>query len=343
CEFTYLLPYGWEESIAESGATFQGYRDHKQLSEQIKNAYAKSESIIEDYDLVIYEQFFFLGKHLAKRYHKPVVRIFTAPVANQTLMEEYIQRGPLSIFQYKWIARAFTKDIAKNIPLQTDHWLDEILYNTPDLNLVYTLPQYQPYIEEYPKDQYIFLGPSIYPRKEERFTFTKTRPLLYIALGTIVKGSAKFYQTCIQAFKKQDIDVILSVGNYPIHKLHNIPTNIHIYDHVPQLQVLQQADVFITHGGMNSISEALVASTPMVVIPFHSDQPVNARCVEKLGVGKRLNYTGLQANVLRDTVYSVMEDIAIKENMERVQEMIKVAPGNRGGAECIIQYYEAKR
>lgn len=66
----------------------------------------------------------------------------------------------------------------------------------------------------------------------------------------------------------------------------NVLANVHIYKSVPQLDVLKMAEVFITHGGMNSVSEALVSGTPMVVIPLVSDQPVNARCIEKLGVGK---------------------------------------------------------
>lgn len=88
CEVTYLMPFDWEERVLESGAQFHGYKNHKQLSEQIKNAYAEAERIIEQYDLVIYEQFFFLGKHLAEKYDKPVVRIFTAPVTNAKLMEK---------------------------------------------------------------------------------------------------------------------------------------------------------------------------------------------------------------------------------------------------------------
>lgn len=59
------------------------------VQELIKNAYAVAEQLIEAYDMVIYEQFFFLGKHLAEKYQKPVVRIFTAPVANKVLMQEY--------------------------------------------------------------------------------------------------------------------------------------------------------------------------------------------------------------------------------------------------------------
>ena len=117
CDVTYLMPYDWEDKISVSGAQFYGYKNHKQLSNQIKNAYHTAKNIINDYDLIIYEQFFFLGKHLGEKYNKPVVRIFSAPVANKTIMNEYIQSGPLSIFRYKWIAKAFTKDITKNIHL----------------------------------------------------------------------------------------------------------------------------------------------------------------------------------------------------------------------------------
>ena len=66
CEVTYLMPFDWQGHIAESGAKFFGYKNHRQLSEQMKNAYVTAESIIEQFDLIIYEQFFFLGKHLAE-------------------------------------------------------------------------------------------------------------------------------------------------------------------------------------------------------------------------------------------------------------------------------------
>ena len=89
CEVTYLMPFDWEEIIAESGAEFYGYDNHKKLSEQIKNAYAVAEKIINNFDFIVYEQFFFLGKHLAEKYNKPVARIFTAPVTNKKLMQEY--------------------------------------------------------------------------------------------------------------------------------------------------------------------------------------------------------------------------------------------------------------
>ncbi|GAE89803.1 macrolide glycosyltransferase [Acetivibrio straminisolvens JCM 21531] len=133
----------------------------------------------------------------------------------------------------------------------------------------------------------------------------------------------------------------MSVGKgFPIHKLKNIPKNYRIYNEVPQLSVLKQADIFVTHGGMNSVSEALVHGVPMVVIPFMSEQPTNARRIEELGLGKKLDYSTINSESLKTTVLSVMKDEGILANVSRIQRKMLDAPGNRGGAAMIIDFYE---
>ncbi len=344
CEVTYLMPFDWKDKVVESGAVFAGYENHRQLSEQIKNTYDSAEKIIDDFDMVIYEQFFFLGKHLAEKHGKPAVRIFTAPATNKKLMREYISSGgPLGVFRMKWLTKAFTKDIVKGrgIALKTDNWLDEIIENPPELNLVYSLREYQPYIEDFSKEYFKFLGPSVYARKAEPIEFTKgNRPVIYISLGTIIKGDTAFFQNCIESFRGETVDVIISVGQkFDIRKLKNVPDNLHIYPSVPQIEVLEYADVFVTHGGMNSVSESLVKSTPMVVIPFMSDQPVNATQIEALGLGKRMEYKQITSESLKQTVFSVLHDEQIASNMKQTQELIANAPGNEGGVSLIIEYY----
>ena len=111
---------------------------------------------------------------------------------------------------------------------------------------------------------------------------------------------------------------------------------MHIYDYVPQLRVLKMADVFVTHGGMNSVSEALVYGTPMVVIPFVSDQPVNASCVERLGIGRRLEPADVNKETLKENVKDVLFSREIKENLKKISALMKESPGNIGGAQMII-------
>ncbi len=342
CQVTYALPFDWEKKIEGSGAKFLGYENHKDLSSQIRNAYRVAENVIKGYDLVIYEQFFFLGKHLADKYEKPVVRVFTAPVTNEKLMNEYVNAGgALGIFRHKWIGKMWTKKVAKGIPLKTDCWLSEIVQNPPELNLVYTLEQYQPYVEEFPKDKYKFLGASVYDRKEV-FTYfeKKKRPLIYISLGTIVNGAVLFFKKCIGAFQDEEVDVIMSVGNnLSIEKHGEVPKNFHIYRTVPQKAVLKIADAFVTHGGMNSVSEAMVEGVPMVVIPFMADQPTNAQRVCELGLGKRLEYKTLTSEILKKTVWEVLKDESIANKAMRMKELMKECPGNKGGVVEIFNFY----
>lgn len=171
--------------------------------------------------------------------------------------------------------------------------------NPPELNLVYTLRAYQPYEAGFPDEHYKFLGPSVYDRKEPPFDFVKgDRPVVYISLGTVLKGAASFFQTCIEAFRGEEMDVI--------------------------------------------ISEALVHGVPMVVIPFVSDQPVNAHWIEGLGVGKRLAYADVTKDTLNAAVRAVLTDPEIKENLAQVREWIRQAPGNPGGARAIIAYFKEK-
>lgn len=62
--------------------------------------------------------------------------------------------------------------------------------------------------------------------------------------------------------------------------------------------------------------------------------------MEKLGVGKRLEYSLVNKDTLKNTVLTVIGDSDIKSNLDKVQKLINESPGNKGGAEIIINYYE---
>ena len=336
-QVTYLMPYDWEERIADSGADFLGYENNPQLDKQIRNAFFKAEEVIASHDLVLYEQFFFVGKHLAEKHGKKCVRIFTSPATNKELMRQFISSGgPMGIFRFPLIGTLWTMDAVKGlgINLKCRNWLDEIVENPPDCNLVYTLRSFQPFAEDFPEEHFHLIGPSVYDRKEEDFPALE-KPVIYISIGTILKGGANFFRACLEAFEKENVTVVLSVGSFDISRLKHFPENFVIKNRVPQIAVLEQASLFITHGGMNSVSEAMVHGVPMVVIPFVSDQPVNARQVEKLGLGKVLSYHTVTANLLRDTAFAVMKDRQIRENLQKIRKEIAHAPGNAGAVKII--------
>ena len=53
---------------------------------------------------------------------------------------------------------------------------------------------------------------------------------------------------------------------------------------MPQPLLLARCDAFVTHGGFNSVKEALSSGVPMVVVPISADQPYSAeRCAAPRG------------------------------------------------------------
>ena len=60
--------------------------------------------------------------------------------------------------------------------------------------------------------------------------------------------------------------------------------NVSIADHVDQWRVLQDADVFVTHHGLNSTHEAIFHLVPMISYPFFWDQPALAEKCRQFGL-----------------------------------------------------------
>lgn len=90
--------------------------------------------------------------------------------------------------------------------------------------------------------------------------------------------------------------LICSVNKYVIQAILSTNKNFNsvmFFSRVPQLRVLEIANLFITHGGLGGIKESIFYKVPMLVYPLdlHYDQNGNALKVEHHGIGLRGNFT----------------------------------------------------
>jgi MGT family glycosyltransferase len=69
-----------------------------------------------------------------------------------------------------------------------------------------------------------------------------------------------------------------------------------VVPYAPQRQLLERVDAFLTHGGANSVMEALYAGTPLLIVPLSNDQPWQAHLVTRRGVGIHLERGALNAD-----------------------------------------------
>jgi MGT family glycosyltransferase len=213
-----------------------------------------------------------------------------------------------------------------------------LVFGHSGLNLVYTSAYFQPRADTF-DHRFQFVGPLIAPRVDTgSFPWSEVQHpvVVYVSLGTLFNTDAAFYRTCFDAFGREDAQVILSIGtNTPAASLGAVPPNFILRPQVPQLDVLDRARVFVTHGGMNSVSESLLKGVPLVVIPQMGEQKIVGRRVEELGAGEYLDKSAVTAATLREAVRRVLADDRFRTQAAVVRESFLAAGGAPRGADAI--------
>jgi len=109
--------------------------------------------------------------------------------------------------------------------------------------------------------------------------------------------------------------------------------NVEVHADVPQLAVLEHASVFITHGGLGGVMEALYHGVPMIVVPRMTDQHFNGQRVEELGLGVLLDTVTEEG--VRSLVSQLSSDSAISARVKDMQRMIQRAGGSTLAADVV--------
>jgi MGT family glycosyltransferase len=215
----------------------------------------------------------------------------------------------------------------------------DMFRNEAELNLVYTSEYFQPFASSFPKS-YRFVGPTLSPQQsDDSFPLPSDKRILYISLGTLFNENLRFYRHCFQAFAGMDLHVVLSVGKkVPIDRLGAIPPNFTVQNFVPQLAVLQRSDLFITHGGMNSVHEALLFGVPLIVVPQAADQEFVARRVPAVGAGIHLHKDRISPDSLRDALKTILSSTSYREASRRVGQSLRMAGGAPRAADEIAVF-----
>lgn len=217
----------------------------------------------------------------------------------------------------------------------------EFFSNVGDCNLVYTSSEFNSDIADFDQS-FHFVGPSILERKDTiDFPMEQVEKdkLIYISLGTINTDFTSFYQLCMKAFERLDLKVVLSVGTKcEIATLGPIPDNFIVCNYVPQLEILKRTNVFITHGGFNSVNEALYYNVPVVVIPMANDQHMVAKRVVELGCGLSYSFQEIDEKILREAVETLLTKVQYRQACEEIGSTLRKNHGYQAAVEVILEF-----
>lgn len=372
-EVVYYTGDVFRERIEETGAVFRSYRDQVGFGTYDGGGIdaffitadfilGRSKVIVEEFleevtewkpDYIIHDSFCYWGKEFARILGIPGVSVFAnfAFIDEMGLMdpsyfmENVLRTGndPVYLMHktdgnlYRKMMSKLTRVIAMKYGLKDINIINDIFCSKEKLSIMFTSRAFQIYEEAF-DDSYCFTGFSVYPRKESDdfpYDWLNGKPIVYIALGTIFNNKSDFYLQCIEAFRDSDRQVVMAVGhNTKMDDWGDTPDNFIIMASVPQLELLKRAEVFISHGGTNSVHESICMHVPLVIVPQSFDQFMGAIAVERSGAGRYIRSADIRAAELLEAVNEVTVNPTYRDRCIAIHRSFEEA----GGAERAVEH-----
>jgi MGT family glycosyltransferase len=265
-------------------------------------------------DLVLHSHLALWGKLAATAMKIPAVSLCTTFVLDERFMVPFLRdlkKG--ASFQFDFVRPAFAfarqvNSIQRKYGISDKINIWDAYVNHQPMNLVFIPEAFQPHRALF-ADDYSFVG---FPM---RLTHGHKKKVIYISMGTVFNKDAGLITACIHVLASfAGYTVIASVGRNSALLKGSWPSHVVVGDSINQIDVLNDAALFVTHGGMASTMEAACTGTPMLVIPQIPEQMLTAKTVARLGIGRQIQMTDFTVQLLHNTVVSMLGSMALYHN-----------------------------
>ena len=227
--------------------------------------------------------------------------------------------------------------------LKYGHYYD-YLDSKNNLNIVFTSKEFQPYAN-YLDDSYHFAGNSLSFRQKQKKTednnLSRYGKFVLISFGSWLGENQiflNFYKKIMCCFDSFNATFIMNIGRVPKEDFEFVPNNFILENGINQLELLELADLFITHGGMNSASEALQLKTPMLVLPIFFDQFIVADQIEKTGLGRQYLGFDIDFGELKKLVIEMLNNPQYHQNLIYMASTYRATGEEKGAVDKIFDY-----
>ena len=209
----------------------------------------------------------------------------------------------------------------------------------PDRSLVLIPKALQPHADRVDERVYAFVGACQGDRADQG---DWQRPagaekVVLVSLGSTFTKQPAFYRECVRAFGDlPGWHLVLQIGSQVTPaELGDVPANVEVHRWVPQLAILRQAELFVTHAGAGGSQEGLATATPMIAVPQAVDQFGNADVLQSLGVARHLPAEEATADRLRATARALTGDPEVARRLKEIQAEMAEEGGTRRAADLI--------
>ncbi|KIH98819.1 hypothetical protein LP52_11195 [Streptomonospora alba] len=309
-----------------------GLRETRRLSEGLDDWFRRNRP-----DLVVFDGLVaWWGRLLAYRHGIPAIPCWANFASNDewSLTDEYVKLPKLDLRLYWFILRM--QRLAAREGLSVIELMDSVGRGIRG-HLVFVPRSFQ-YAGDTFDDGFHFVGPCLRPREiEGRWRPPSDRPVFLVSMGTLYHNQPGIFAAVMEAFADTRWHVVLATGpDVDPAALGDVPSNFEVSPSVPQLDVLEHAQLFLTHAGMGGVMEALHFGVPMIAVPQMAEQRANADRIEQLGVGRTLRPDAPDfADRLRALAAELPGDPSVREAVAGLQR--EMAAGGLPAAVKVVE------
>lgn len=281
-----------------------------------------SDMTFSNADLVIFDSFAFWGQVLAQINNKKSASLITLQPFEET---DFANNSQLLLKQYRDLfanKREFERmmhiyeiNARMRYNFCSDFRFSNLFCSKGYSNFV-MFPRHMSYFNESLGEQYIWgravSSNAVKPElKDEHFA--------YVAFGSILE-SKELLVVCIDVLLERGYEVYAKAGCYfdELSEYYATTSNrVNLFKYAPQKEILAEAALFITHGGMNSVMEAIIAQTPMIVIPLANDELINGRMVVQNNYGLIYEWGDkIEKSILSDLVLEIQTNELYRKRLK---------------------------
>ncbi len=147
------------------------------------------------------------------------------------------------------------------------------------------------------------------------------RPTVLVSMGTVFHRTPGLHETILAALRDEPVNLLIALGfDQDPARLGPLPPHVRVQPTLPQVALLPRCALLVSHGGFNSVKEALAEGVPLVIVPVAGDQPYCARRCQALGVGRVIGPAERNAAAIRAAVRTVLGDPSYREQARHMRD-----------------------
>ena len=163
------------------------------------------------------------------------------------------------------------------------------------------------------------------------------RRTVYCTLGTLQGSRVGLFRKIATACDRLGLRLVVTHGGLARpgfgEELAGDPL---VFDWLPQESVVNEVDVIVCHGGMNTVLDALSAARPLLVVPLAFEQPGIAARVKRSKAGSMIS-RGSSARTIALELARMLDDRSFRVSAGRISQDIQTCGGVRRAADLIEQ------